>query len=501
MVMKLEPREALRDGTPKRDVPRRPSIRETLACPFRKRNPLNFRSETFACPFRKRNPQRFNFRSYPQCSLSPFQSMSLLIEHIRCHHQTSRSGYPSYWKSFAPEKSRDEHLKSQLSCDKHGPLQDGHLVDPEDGITSEVDQSFEAREQSRVVTWKSLWMLLFPGDTEQPPHEFEAPIETDEVQQLFYNERKLRELGRTSQRYMQGPSTQPTSAVVFYFCQMHIIETLHQCRNQRGHQYSADRVRREEECLLSVKHIISSRTVQSTDYSEAPSLMPGVNVSNSRASGATKANCKGSSSSGKEKCMGCPFRKRNPVRFNIRNHQTCALGGFESLSILKRHIIDSHRANHPPSCPRCLEVFEDGAQLEAHLNWPTACKRSVYNRHCDPEDGIRLFTNGCEALFTRSDTSLLNSWEAIWQLLFPDDMCIPASEYEPPTEIDEVEAIFYNEQTLRRLFYGLILVGHDEASIVEYVRQHITEVFSQCRPGSVSRPLPQPGLSGMDIGE
>lgn len=33
--------------------------------------------------------------------------------------------------------------------------------------------------------------------------------------------------------------------------------------------------------------------------------------------------------------LGCPFRKRNPMRFNIRSHSSCALTDFPSMAHLK----------------------------------------------------------------------------------------------------------------------------------------------------------------------
>lgn len=33
--------------------------------------------------------------------------------------------------------------------------------------------------------------------------------------------------------------------------------------------------------------------------------------------------------------LGCPFRKRNPVRFNVRLHSSCALSVFPSMTHLK----------------------------------------------------------------------------------------------------------------------------------------------------------------------
>ena len=33
--------------------------------------------------------------------------------------------------------------------------------------------------------------------------------------------------------------------------------------------------------------------------------------------------------------FACPFAVRNPVRFNIRDHRSCVLSGFESIATLK----------------------------------------------------------------------------------------------------------------------------------------------------------------------
>jgi len=36
-----------------------------------------------------------------------------------------------------------------------------------------------------------------------------------------------------------------------------------------------------------------------------------------------------------EDCYACPFRKRNPLRFNVRDHSNCALGAFSDMANLK----------------------------------------------------------------------------------------------------------------------------------------------------------------------
>lgn len=38
---------------------------------------------------------------------------------------------------------------------------------------------------------------------------------------------------------------------------------------------------------------------------------------------------------GNEGAFSCPFRKRNPIRFNVRSHSSCALSDFPSMAHLK----------------------------------------------------------------------------------------------------------------------------------------------------------------------
>lgn len=38
---------------------------------------------------------------------------------------------------------------------------------------------------------------------------------------------------------------------------------------------------------------------------------------------------------GKVDGLSCHFRKRNPTRFNVREHQSCALSSFQSIALLK----------------------------------------------------------------------------------------------------------------------------------------------------------------------
>lgn len=37
----------------------------------------------------------------------------------------------------------------------------------------------------------------------------------------------------------------------------------------------------------------------------------------------------------KASALSCPFRKRNPVKFNVRDHSSCALTSFSTIALLK----------------------------------------------------------------------------------------------------------------------------------------------------------------------
>ena len=43
------------------------------------------------------------------------------------------------------------------------------------------------------------------------------------------------------------------------------------------------------------------------------------------------------------KAYTCPFRKRNPIRFNVRDYQTCALSTFPDIPHVKYATFVSHR--------------------------------------------------------------------------------------------------------------------------------------------------------------
>ncbi|ROW10762.1 hypothetical protein VPNG_05045 [Cytospora leucostoma] len=204
----------------------------------------------------------------------------------------------------------------------------------------------------------------------------------------------------------------------------------------------------------------------------------------------------------KEKKMSCPFRRRNPVRFNVRDHPQCALGNFQTFALLKRHIQNFHRrpVHCSARCPRCNACFPNIAAVNAHLNVPKdeMCESrsnadlhhlnvpqdEVYgsrinaNLHGDPEDGITETT--IQVLAARKNVDKIDSFGALWALLFPEDgNGAPSEKYEPPIELDEVLVKFYNRENLAEHLAKMGTLEPDEGRGHGY--RYIPEVFNQCR--------------------
>ncbi|KAK1759868.1 hypothetical protein QBC47DRAFT_373212 [Echria macrotheca] len=150
----------------------------------------------------------------------------------------------------------------------------------------------------------------------------------------------------------------------------------------------------------------------------------------------------------------CPFRKRNPVRFNLRDHETCARAQFPSTAELRRHIITQHnRSSH--HCPRCGVFFESQLILTKHLvvSKDEMCELDVSQMAGDLEDGISRQVEGVlTACPGESD-----SWGRIWKLLFPVDKEIPEPDFYPLVELAEVEqALDDGQSTLKNSLHEKI---------------------------------------------
>ncbi|KAK4174471.1 hypothetical protein QBC36DRAFT_333599 [Triangularia setosa] len=123
--------------------------------------------------------------------------------------------------------------------------------------------------------------------------------------------------------------------------------------------------------------------------------------------------------------LRCIFRARNPIRFNVRDHTSCAMTMFTKFSDLRKHILNKHMADSEiVTCQRCKKGFPSRNALELH------CEREPCSyRRSDPEDGINSET-AARIRFRGRDCgpSDEEQWKHLWQLAFPED---PHNKIEP----------------------------------------------------------------------
>ncbi|KAK4239212.1 hypothetical protein C8A03DRAFT_14378 [Achaetomium macrosporum] len=162
----------------------------------------------------------------------------------------------------------------------------------------------------------------------------------------------------------------------------------------------------------------------------------------------------------------CPFRKRNPVRFNVRDFQSCAVQSF-------------------PDIPQLKQDMGSKTALDEHLavDKDQICNFQQAPSRADPEDGITTPIE--ENLNERKAEIKIHSWESLWHLLFPQDQEVPnRSDFIPPTELDEVHAQFNSQHCIAQLRQR-IQEGLGPATNIDHMftifQNHIESVFKACR--------------------
>ncbi|OHE97743.1 hypothetical protein CORC01_06948 [Colletotrichum orchidophilum] len=152
---------------------------------------------------------------------------------------------------------------------------------------------------------------------------------------------------------------------------------------------------------------------------------------------------KGSSGSHVE-LLPCPYRLRNPARFNVNDKWHCVNGKWKDFSDLQKHIARDHRRGggaHLFQCPRCEDGFSDSMAFKHHLMLPREqmCEaRSDIDSECaDPEDGL----SGARAqhLSKQIENEDFESWDDLWRWLFPSDRVVPRPVALPAVELPLVE--------------------------------------------------------------
>ncbi|KAM0226551.1 hypothetical protein ACHAPA_002932 [Fusarium lateritium] len=141
--------------------------------------------------------------------------------------------------------------------------------------------------------------------------------------------------------------------------------------------------------------------------------------------------------------LSCPFRKRNPHRFNVRDHHSCAMTYFPKFAELRQHIVKQHKRDDPSAyvCDRCSRDFPTRKELRDHQRLPKEYMCDIAD--ADAESGIDPQT--ATKLLSRkraSGTSPEVQWKEIWNIVFPDDddSDVRPHEYTPVIEHFEVAA-------------------------------------------------------------
>ncbi|KAL0941684.1 uncharacterized protein CTRU02_204447 [Colletotrichum truncatum] len=130
--------------------------------------------------------------------------------------------------------------------------------------------------------------------------------------------------------------------------------------------------------------------------------------------------------------FSCPFRKRNPRRFNVRDFDACANLSFRDMTSLKRHVSLQHGNG---SCQYCQQPRTAG---EDHP--PNVCLRNqqmeTYLHRQDPEAGVSKRVD--DILKSRTAGSKIKKWSELWHLIFPEDEVVPSPHFEPLIEHHDV---------------------------------------------------------------
>ncbi|OTB16221.1 hypothetical protein K445DRAFT_300163 [Daldinia sp. EC12] len=133
--------------------------------------------------------------------------------------------------------------------------------------------------------------------------------------------------------------------------------------------------------------------------------------------------------------FSCPYRKRNPIRFNIHDHEKCANRSFSSMTELKKHLTSIHfRGNR---CARCQEEFllsRDLMMHYEHCTYPPGSRARIQD--LDPEDGFGETVDS--QLRSRGMNQKIQNWVQLWEALFPGDTTIPDHEFDPVVEDYEI---------------------------------------------------------------
>ncbi|KAI2632570.1 hypothetical protein GGS26DRAFT_81606 [Hypomontagnella submonticulosa] len=186
----------------------------------------------------------------------------------------------------------------------------------------------------------------------------------------------------------------------------------------------------------------------------------------------------------------CPYRLRDPARFNVREHHNCANNAYKDMATLKRHIRTCHRQLQlPHTCVRCHKGFRSSDELLEHMRAPPdqICRVVERQSLIDPEDGI---TDEVDTLLAeRKNDTKVSSWKELWQILFPSDEEIPPPVVEISEVARAVQGINFEEMWLSQGTTGASSNLQDEPPYLpssQFVPHFITNLTAELE--SISTP-------------
>ncbi|KAF5024370.1 hypothetical protein F66182_3557 [Fusarium sp. NRRL 66182] len=190
--------------------------------------------------------------------------------------------------------------------------------------------------------------------------------------------------------------------------------------------------------------------------------------------------------------LSCPFRKRNPHRFNVRDHYSCAMTFFSRFSELRQHIVKQHKRDDPSSyvCDRCSRDFPTRKELRDHQRLPKELMCDLADH--DAESGIDPST--ATKLLSRkraSGTSPEVQWKEVWNIVFPDDDDSEVHSYEYTPVIEHFEVAASYQQAFEQLKISLIDKISNPATLETLSTkfyQCFVETLDQCIANAQSMP-------------
>ncbi|KAK0634151.1 hypothetical protein B0T14DRAFT_508476 [Immersiella caudata] len=162
--------------------------------------------------------------------------------------------------------------------------------------------------------------------------------------------------------------------------------------------------------------------------------------------------------------LACPFRKRHPLRFNIRDASSCCRP-FNTISDVIHHLIVSH-------------------------------SRMSDKEAIDPEDGIGFAM--VASLYDRAskdrDSNAGSGWSSMYQAIFPKDLDMPSPYY---TEIIEHFDYYAAQEVSFNIFAGYLKESIDVQQLnsnpLDYIMgalKHFVETtFQYCASLAPNRPI------------